>query len=157
MIKILFALSIYCGSVNAQYIAPRLIIRGDDMGFAHAANEALIKSYKEGIEQSIEVLVPSPWFPEAVKMLANEPAIDVGVHLALTSEWENIKWRPLTYCPSLTDSSGYFYPMLNPNPNYPGKALKQHEWKITEIENELRAQIELAIQKIPRITHHCVH
>lgn len=157
MKKIFFALTIYCGTVNAQYIAPRLIIRGDDMGFAHAANEALIKSFKQGIEQSIEVLVPSPWFPEAVKMLANESKVDVGVHLALTSEWENVKWRPLTCCPSLTDSSGYFYPMLYPNPNYPGKALKQHPWKIIEIENELRAQIELAIRKIPRISHVSAH
>ena len=46
--------------------APRLIVRGDDMGYAHAGNEALVKCYQEGIESSIEVIVPSPWFPEAV-------------------------------------------------------------------------------------------
>src|SRR5690348_3545629 len=99
-------------SVSAQEKYPRLIVRGDDMGFAHAGNEALIKCYKEGIERSVEVIVPSPWFPEAVKMLATEPGLDIGVHLTLTSEWENVKWRPLTDCPSLTDSSGYFYPMI---------------------------------------------
>jgi predicted glycoside hydrolase/deacetylase ChbG (UPF0249 family) len=144
-------------AANAQSGPARLIIRGDDMGFAHAGNEALIKSHKDGIEQSIEVLVPSPWFPEAVKLLAKEPNADVGVHLALTSEWETVKWRPLTHCPSLTDSSGYFYPMLYPNTNYPGRALKQHAWKISEIENELRAQIELAKKMIPRVSHVSAH
>ena len=44
----------------AQEKYPRLIVRGDDMGFSHAGNEALIKCFKEGIERSIEVIVPSP-------------------------------------------------------------------------------------------------
>jgi len=46
------------------YKPARLIVRGDDTGFSHAANEALIRSSK-GIQTSIEVIVPSPWFPEA--------------------------------------------------------------------------------------------
>lgn len=141
----------------AQQKYPRLIVRGDDMGFSHAGNEALIKCYKEGIERSIEVIVPSPWFPEAVKLLATEPGIDVGVHLTLTSEWENVKWRPLTDCPSLTDSSGYFYPMIWPNKNYPNQALTEHLWKTEEIEKELRAQIELAKRSIKNVSHVSAH
>lgn len=141
----------------AQQKYPRLIVRGDDMGFTHAGNEALIKCYKEGIERSIEVIVPSPWFPEAVKMLANEPGIDVGVHLTLTSEWENVKWRPLTDCASLTDTNGYFYPMIWPNKNYPNQALSEHQWKMEEIEKELRAQIEMAKNKIAHISHVSAH
>jgi predicted glycoside hydrolase/deacetylase ChbG (UPF0249 family) len=144
-------------TAHAQDKYPRLIVRGDDMGFSHAGNEALIKCYKEGVERSIEVIVPSPWFPEAVKMLAKEPGIDIGVHLALTSEWENVKWRPLTSCASLTDSNGYFYPMIWPNKNYPKQALTEHEWKIEEIEKELRAQIELAKRSIANISHVSAH
>jgi hypothetical protein len=53
-------------------------------------------------------------------MLAAHPGADVGVHLALTSEWDNLKWRTLTDCPSLRDESGCFYPMTFPNPSYPG-------------------------------------
>src|SRR5690349_16001096 len=86
---------------------PRLIIRGDDMGFSHSGNEALIKAYREGIETSIEVIVPSPWFPEAVKLLQENPGVDVGIHIALTSEWDNVKYRPVSDCPSLTDEDGY--------------------------------------------------
>lgn len=144
-------------TLSAQTKPTRLIIRGDDMGFSHAGNEALIKTYKDGIEHSIEVLVPSPWFPEAVKLLEQNPGVDVGIHLALSSEWETIKWRPLTHCPSLTDSSGYFYPMIFNNKNYPGKILKEHAWKLYEIEKEFRAQIELALKKIPRTSHISSH
>jgi predicted glycoside hydrolase/deacetylase ChbG (UPF0249 family) len=135
----------------------RVIIRGDDMGYAHSGNEALIKAFKEGIETSIEVIVPSPWFPEAVKMLAENPTVDVGIHLAITSEWDNVKWRPLSDCPSLKDSEGYFYPMVWPNKNYPGEAIKENKWKIEDIEKEFRAQIELALKKIPRVSHISSH
>ncbi len=141
----------------AQSKAPRLIVRGDDMGYSHSGNEALIKCYKEGIQTSIEIIVPSPWFPEAVKMLKQNPAVDVGVHLALTSEWDNIKWRPLTDCPSITDSNGYFYPMVYPNKNYPRQAILENHWRIGDVEKELRAQIEMALKHIPWVSHFSAH
>ncbi len=77
LLSMLFLLFSACAQPNKP---PRLIVRGDDMGFSHSGNEALIKAYKEGIETSIEVIVPSPWFSEAVKMLAENPGVDVGVH-----------------------------------------------------------------------------
>ena len=151
----LLCLALLLASVTllAQSEPPRLIVRGDDMGFSHAGNVALIKSYREGIETSIEVIVPSPWFPEAVKLLEANPNVDVGIHLALTSEWDNVKYRPVSHCPSLTDENGYFYPMIWPNKNYPGQALREHKYDLGEIENELRAQIELALKRIPRVSH----
>ena len=86
-----------------QETHPRLIVRADDMGSFRAANIACLKGYTEGIESSIEVMVVTAWFPEAARLLRENPGIDVGLHLTLTSEWENVKWRPLTHCPSLTD------------------------------------------------------
>ena len=159
MKKILILLLTACGMAfaNAQQNNIKLVVRGDDMGYSHSGNLALIKSYKEGIETSIEVIVPSPWFPEAVTLLRENPGVDVGIHLALTSEWENIKWRPLSDCTSLTDSSGYFLPMVFPNKNYPGKSISEHTWTIADIEKEFRAQIELALKKIPRISHLSSH
>ena len=64
--------------VNAQRNPTRLIVRGDDMGFSHSGNEALIKAYKEGIETSIEVIAALPSFAEAVRMLQENPKVDVG-------------------------------------------------------------------------------
>ena len=141
----------------AQVKAPRLIVRVDDMGFAHSGNLAIEKTYKEGIATSVEIIVPSPWFPEAVKMLQAFPGIDVGIHIALTSEWDNVKYRPLTAAKSLVDDDGYFFPMIFPNKNYPGKALKENKFQIKDIEDEMRAQISLAMKKIPRISHISAH
>lgn len=135
----------------------RLIVRGDDMGFSHSGNLALIKTWKEGISRSIEIIVPSPWFPEAVALLQQNRSIDVGIHLAITSEWDNVKWRPVSHCPSLVDSSGYFFPMVYRNPNYPGRSIVENKWRIEDIEKEFRAQIELALKKIPWISHVSAH
>ncbi len=131
-----------------------LIVRGDDIGSSHTANVACIESYKRGIETSVEIMVPCAWFPEAVKMLNENPGLDVGVHVTLTSEWEGVKWRPLTNAPSLTDADGYFYPTIWRRKGMPaGTALREADWKIEEIEKEIRAQIELAIRKVPRVSH----
>lgn len=135
----------------------RLLVRGDDMGFSHSGNQALVESYKKGIQTSIEVIVPSPWFPEAVQLLKEIPDADVGIHLALTSEWDLVKWRPLTQVPSLVEADGYFYPMVFPNKNYPGRAIAENKWKIEDIEREFRAQIETALRHIPRISHLSSH
>ncbi|MBN2806332.1 MAG: polysaccharide deacetylase family protein [Prolixibacteraceae bacterium] len=142
-------------SLSAQdSLALKLLIRADDIGSSHAANRACIDAYVNGIARSVEIMVCCPWFPEAAKMLNENPGYDVGIHLMLTSEWDNIKWRPLTYSPSLVDSNGYFFPMVWPNDNYPPhRTLKESNWKIKEIEQELRAQIELALKHIPQVSH----
>ena len=132
---------------------PRLIIRADDMGSFRSANIACMEGYKNGVETCIEVMVVTSWFPEAARLLRENPGIDVGLHLTLTSEWDNVKWRPLTHCPSLTDSNGYFLPMMSPNPAYPGLAILENTWSLAEIEQEARAQIEMALKNIPQISH----
>jgi predicted glycoside hydrolase/deacetylase ChbG (UPF0249 family) len=149
--------SLYAQSA-AQDKGISLIVRGDDIGSCHAANVACIRSYKEGIMTSVELMVPCSWFPEAVKMLNENPGLDVGIHLVLTSEWDNYKWRPLTHAPSLTDADGYFYPTIWRRNNAPaGTALKDADWKIEEIEKELRAQIELGKRKVPHVSHLSYH
>jgi CubicO group peptidase (beta-lactamase class C family)/predicted glycoside hydrolase/deacetylase ChbG (UPF0249 family) len=137
----------------ARANAPRLIVRGDDMGFSHSADMALIKCFNEGIETSIEVIVPSPWFPETAKILQQNPGVDVGLHFAITSEWDNIKWRPVSECPSLKNSDGYFYQMLFKNKFYPTQAVMDNPWKLEDVEKEMRAQIEMAKKYIPRVSH----
>lgn len=136
----------------------RLLVRGDDIGSFHAANIGCIESYKNGIMQSVEIMVPCPWYPEAVKMLNENPGLDVGVHLVMTSEWENMKWRPLTGISSFTDDQGYFFPMVWPNENFPpGESLRESDWHIDDVESELRAQIEVAKRDIKNLSHISTH
>ncbi|MDR1557262.1 MAG: ChbG/HpnK family deacetylase [Tannerellaceae bacterium] len=139
--------------LSAQQGNIRLIIRSDDMGSFHSANMASVECYTNGVQTSVELMVVTPWFPEAVKLLRENPGLDVGLHLVITSEWENIKWRPLTQCPSLTDKNGYFYPMISPHAAYPGQSLAEVKWEPAEVEKEFRAQIELALKNVPQITH----
>ena len=135
-----------------------LLVRGDDIGSSHAANVGCIESYRDGIMRSVELMPTCPWFPEAVKMLKENPGLDVGIHLTLTSEWENIKWGPLTHAPGLTDEDGYFYPMVWKRGDFPpNTSLQEADWDIEEIERELRAQIELALKYVPWASHAGIH
>lgn len=139
--------------VKEQSDHPRLIVRADDMGSSHSANIAIRRSYQEGYASSVEVMAVTPWFPEAVKFLEEDKDIDVGVHLTITSEWDNIKWRPLSFWHSIVDSNSYFFPVRSENAYYPGQSLTEADIDIQELEFELRAQIELALRRIPRISH----
>ncbi len=131
-----------------------LLVRADDIGSFHSANVACIESYQNGIARSVELMAPCAWFPEAVKMLAENPGFDVGIHLVLTSEWSTVKWRPLTHCPSLVDKDGYFFPMVWKNDNFPpNSSIMESNWKIEEVEQELRAQIEVSLKYVPQISH----
>jgi predicted glycoside hydrolase/deacetylase ChbG (UPF0249 family) len=136
----------------------RLLIRADDIGSSHAANEACIKVYRDGIARSVEVMVPCPWFIEAAAMLNENPGYDVGVHLTLTAEWQNCKWRPLTHCPSLVDPDGYFFPMTWRNEKLPpNTSFLEAPYKLDEVEREIRAQILMAQKHIKNVTHISSH
>lgn len=135
-----------------------LIVRGDDIGSCHAANVACIKTYKEGIVRTVEVMVPAPWFNEAVEMLGENPALDAGVHLTLTSEWEFYKWGPVTQAPSLVDGQGHFFPATSQRADFPPHTgFLQAKPRIDEVEKELSAQIELARKKIAQVSHLSCH
>ncbi|MCS6830736.1 MAG: ChbG/HpnK family deacetylase [Armatimonadota bacterium] len=136
----------------------RLIVRGDDMGSCHAANEACIYCYQQGIMRSVEVMVPAPWYPEAVQMLKQHHGLDVGVHLTLTSEWEGCKWGPVTRAPSLCDRRGYFFPTTSQRTDFPpNTGFLQSGYRLEEVEAELRAQIEIALEDIRQVSHLSCH
>jgi predicted glycoside hydrolase/deacetylase ChbG (UPF0249 family) len=155
-LKTLLILLFFSIMLQAQDI--KLIIRGDDIASSHAANIGCIESYQNGIMTSVELMPPCPWFFEAVKMLNENPNLDVGVHLTLTSEWDYIKWRPITKCPGLTDDAGNFFPMVWKNENYPlNSSISESNWTIEEVEKELRAQIKLSLKYVPHCSHISSH
>lgn len=132
----------------------RLLVRADDFGSTHSANLACIQCHQRGIVRSAEVMVTCPWFEEAARLANEHPALDIGVHLVLTSEWSGYRWRPLTSCPSITDDAGFFPSMIFPTPGIPSEqTLLERAWNIRELEDELRAQIELALRRIPYVSH----
>lgn len=119
--------------------AKLLIIHADDMGLSHSVNTACIEAFdKKGITSG-SIMMPCPWALEMATYVKDHPALDVGIHLTLTAEWNLYKWGGLTssdQIPSLLDKYGYFYSTVEAL----GKVAKGEE-----AARELRAQIDRAI------------
>ncbi|MEZ4901014.1 MAG: ChbG/HpnK family deacetylase [Spirosomataceae bacterium] len=156
-----FLVLIFCINITfaQNHEAIRLIVRSDDIGFCHTANEACMEVFTNGISQSVEIMAPAPWLMEAIQMLKTQPKYDVGVHLVLTSEWEKLRWRPLTYAPSLVDKDGYFPQFIWQNKTLPeSDYLLKHTINLAEVEAEFRAQIELVVKYLPnQVSHLSAH
>ena len=157
-LPVILSFLIFTLMLHAQNEEIRIIIRSDDIGSSHAANVGCIETFTNGITTSVELMPPCPWFFEAVKMLNENPSLDVGIHLTITSEWDYIKWRPITSCPGLTDEAGNFFPMVWKNENYSDNhSISESDWTIEEVEKELRAQIKLSLKHVPHISHVSTH
>jgi chitin disaccharide deacetylase len=125
-----------------------LLIRTDDAGMSHSVNTGLERLITSGLPVSVSVMFPTPWHQETVEMLKRHPAVSVGIHLTLNSEWKNYRWGPVlgrTAVPTLVDSNGYFFQSA--------AALYENRPNLQEIERELRAQIERALKSGLRIDY----
>jgi predicted glycoside hydrolase/deacetylase ChbG (UPF0249 family) len=90
----------------------RLITRGDDLGCARSLNRAMKECHKKGILKNCSVLAATPYIEEAAKMLAKEKGLCFGLHCDLTSEWDNVRWKPVAppeKVPSLIGKDGALY------------------------------------------------
>ena len=129
-----------------------LIIRSDDAGMSHSVNMALERLIATGLPVSVSVMFPTPWYQETVEILKRHPAVAVGIHLTLNSEWKNYRWGPVLgrgAVPTLVDADGYFFPSAD--------ALYKNHPDLKEVEKELRAQIERAQRsglKIDYVDYH---
>ena len=101
-----------------------VIVHADDVGMCHATVPAFFELATGGLVSAGSVMVPCPWFREAAAEARRNPEADLGVHLTLTSEWENYRWGPVANrdCTSgLADATGCFFraPALmdRPDPN----------------------------------------
>jgi len=106
----------------------------------HSVTMAIQQVAETGIPFSTSVMFACPWYQEAVTVLKKYPKLSIGVHLTLNSEWKHYRWGPVlgrSAVPSLVDSNGYFLPST-------AEFLKK-QYKIDEVEQELNAQIERAI------------
>lgn len=135
----------------------RLLVRADDAGSSWASNEGCLRACREGIARSVEVMMPGAWVAHAARLFNRHRDIDIGIHLTLTSEWDNVKWRPLTQANSLVDQSGNFLPLILPKPDDDRPCLQESAWLFDEIVDEFRAQIELGLKLFPQATHISSH
>lgn len=124
-----------------------LVIHADDLGMAHSVNRATLEALENAWVTSASILVPCPWFPEVARWAKAHPEADLGIHLALNSEWTGFRWGPLSPAESvqsLLDEQGYL-PLV--------ETTVAERAKPAEVERELRAQIERARAAGVRLSH----
>lgn len=123
------------------------VIHCDDIGMCHAANEGAFEALLGGPATCGSLMVPCPWFLAAAERARAHPALDLGVHLTLNSEWPHYRWGPVAsrgLVPTLLDAEG----MLPRTLLEVAKRARPEE-----VEIELRAQIEKALSAGIDVTH----
>jgi len=113
-----------------------LLLHADDAGMCPEANDAIINYFEKGDLKSAAVMAPCPAFDDFIEWAKANPKTDIGMHLTLTSEWQDYRWGSVAdsaKVPGLIDPDGKFWHEV------PG--VVQHA-SAAEVETEIRAQID---------------
>ena len=116
-----------------------ILFHCDDAGMCEEANTAIQHYFKTGDVRSTAVMVPCPYAIQMIEWAKTQDLPDVGIHLTLTSEWQDYRWGPVSdpsKVPGLIDPEGK---MWHDVPDVVMHATAE------EIETEVRAQIDKVI------------
>ena len=135
-----------------------LIVNCDDFGMHDAVNAAVVESIENGIASSCSLMVPCPAAANAMRLLRERPHISFGIHLALIRDKREYRWGPAA---AKADVSSLLHPETNElyvdTPAERTALLATA--KLTEVERELRAQIDAVVDAGLAPTHldwHCL-
>ena len=115
-----------------------IILHMDDAGMSYSSDRGIEKVFSKGIANSTSVMMPCPWVPQMVRYIKENPGTDAGLHLTLTSEWQDYRWGPVAgaaVVPGLVDSTGNLWP------DVPDVVLHA---TAEEVDKEIRAQLARA-------------
>jgi predicted glycoside hydrolase/deacetylase ChbG (UPF0249 family) len=135
-----------------------LIVNCDDFGMHDAVNAAVVESIENGIASSCSLMVPCPAAAGAMRLLRERPHIPFGIHLALIRDSPELRWGPAAAkadVPSLLDSDTNELYIDTPGE----RTALLAEAKLTDVERELRAQINAVVDVGLAPTHldwHCL-
>lgn len=150
-ISLVLAALFTAASLGLAADARLAIVHVDDVGMCHGANRAYLELFAAGAVSSGAVMVPCPWFMEIAAAAAADPRLDLGVHLTLTSEWPQYRWRPISTASrasGLIDDDGYM----------PRNCFDLRQRLVPEAaEIEMRAQLERALGAGIDVTHIDTH
>lgn len=126
------------------------VVHCDDLGMCDAANRGALAALREGPATCGSVMVPAPAFDAIAATARREAELDLGVHLTLNAEFASWRWAPLLggEVPSLLDAEGCL-------PRTPGELLARA--RPDEVERELRAQVDRALEAGIDVTHLDAH
>lgn len=106
-----------------------LIFNADDFGYSRGVNHGIIDAHRYGVVTSATMMMNMPGTEHAVELLKEHETLGVGIHLVLTcgkAVSKNLK--------QIVDEQNMFF--KSP------KQLLEKELDFSEIETELRSQIE---------------
>ena len=125
----------------------QLIVNADDFGLHPLINAGIIKGHQEGFITSTSLMPSAPCWQEAVRLAKENPRLGIGVHLTLVGGVPSV--LPKEQVSSLLDDDGLFLP------DYVAFAKRYYSGAVkkAELEAELRAQLERALNCGVNITH----
>jgi predicted glycoside hydrolase/deacetylase ChbG (UPF0249 family) len=156
LLSILFCVTVAVYGQQTKTFAERLgwpkgarvlILHVDDAGMSHESNEGVEMALTNGVSTSTSVMMPCPWVSDFKQYLDKHPNTDAGIHLTLTSEWDNYRWGPVAgkaAVPGLVDKQGCLW-----------SSVEAVYFKATpdEIDKEIRAQLDRALSMGFKPTH----
>ena len=125
----------------------QLIVNADEFGLHPLINAGIIKGHQEGFITSTSLMPSAPCWQEAVRLAKENPRLGIGVHLTLVGGVPSV--LPKEKVSSLLDDDGLFLP------DYVAFAKRYYSGAVkrSELEAELRAQLERALSCGVNITH----
>jgi len=123
----------------------RVIINGDDFGKSQDINHSIEFCHQNGILTSATLIATGEAFENAVQISRRNPALGIGVHLAINDEFEPIFKQPSSTLNPLTNR---FYPL--------GMAInnaKKFKYRRADLIKEYCLQIEKVLDSGLSITH----
>lgn len=124
----------------------KLIVNADDFGISSGVNRGIEQAFQFGTLTSATVMANMPAFEDAVSIAKRNQGLGIGVHLNLL---RGKPLLPVSSIPTLTNRDGYLVKEV-------GVFIKKMFLKkieLSEIEKELRAQIEKTLNAGIKVTH----
>jgi predicted glycoside hydrolase/deacetylase ChbG (UPF0249 family) len=124
-----------------------LLVHTDDAGLLQCANRGALRGLEEGVARSFSVMMPCRGLEDIAAYLREHPGTDAGLHITLTSEWPDYRWRPMSdqaVREGLTSGDGCFWP---------SSTLLARHGTPEGVKVEIEAQLEGALAMGMPVTH----
>ena len=125
----------------------KIVFHADDLGLTKGFNQGIKLAYKNGVLQSTCIRTNGPFFRDAIdKVIPDCKELSVGLHLNLVEGKSHLS-NPMSF-DQICDKKGFF------KYKFFGLLLKSFNKKfLIQIEEELRAQFEIANKNLKKIDH----
>ena len=121
-----------------------VVVHVDDLGMSTSANAGALEAL-DATATCGSVMVPCPAFDGIAKIARDRADLDLGVHLTLNAEYEDYRWGPVSErAPGLVSPDGGMWRT---------SAETVAHASADDVEHELRAQIDRALDSGIDVTH----